>query len=67
MGLRSQHFLQVLGHKPYDEVIAKQIPGVDAAEAEAARQAIRDKYAAVQDAVNAAKTPDAIKVALEVN
>jgi hypothetical protein len=26
----------------------------------------RDKYAAVQDAVNAAKTPDAIKVALEV-
>ena len=52
---------------PYDEVIAKQIPGVDAAEAEAARQAIRDKYAAVQDAVNAAKTPDAIKVALEVN
>jgi hypothetical protein len=53
--------------KPYDEVIAKQIPGVDAAEAEAARQAIRDKYAAVQDAVNAAKTPDAIKVALEVS
>jgi hypothetical protein len=51
--------------KPYDEVIMKQIPGVDAAEAEAARQAIRDKYAAVQDAVNAAKTPDAIKVALE--
>jgi len=50
---------------PYDEVIMKQIPGVDAAEAEAARQAIRDKYAAVQDAVNAAKTPDAIKVALE--
>ena len=53
--------------KPFDEIIAKQIPGVDAAEAEAARQAIRDKYAAVQDAVNAAKTPDAIKVALEVN
>ena len=52
---------------PYDEVIAKQIPGVDAIAAEASRQAIRDKYAAVQDAVNAAKTPDAIKVALEVN
>jgi hypothetical protein len=59
--MRSEEF------QPYDEVIAKQIPGVDAAEAEAARQAIRDKYAAVQDAVNAAKTPDAIKVALEVN
>jgi hypothetical protein len=51
--------------KPYDDIIAKQIPGLDAAEAEAARVAIRDKYAAVQDAVNAAKTPDAIKVALE--
>jgi hypothetical protein len=51
--------------QPFDEVIMKQIPGVDAAEAEAARQAIRDKYAAVQDAVNTAKTPDAIKVALE--
>jgi hypothetical protein len=57
--MRSEEF------KPFDEIIAKQIPGVDAAEAEAARQAIRDKYAAVQDAVNAAKTPDAIKVALE--
>ena len=57
--MRSEEF------QPFDEVIAKQIPGVDAAEAEAARQAIRDKYAAVQDAVNAAKTPDAIKVALE--
>ena len=52
---------------PYDEVIMKQIPGVDAIAAEASRQVIRDKYAAVQDAVNAAKTPDAIKVALEVN
>jgi hypothetical protein len=41
---------------PHDEVIAKQIPGVDAAEAEAARQAIRDKYAEVQDAIDAAST-----------
>ena len=51
---------------PYDEVIAKQIPGVDAAEAEAARQAIRDKYSAVQDAIDVAATPDEIKQALEV-
>ena len=43
---------------PHDEVIAKQIPGVDAAEAEAARQEIRDKYAAVQDAIDAASTVD---------
>jgi len=33
---------------PYDEVIMKQIPGNDAVEAEAARQAIRDKYATIQ-------------------
>jgi hypothetical protein len=49
---------------PFDEVIAKQIPGKDAAEAEAARQAIRDKYAEVQDAIDAAESPDEIKAAL---
>jgi hypothetical protein len=52
--------------QPYDEVIAKQIPGVDAAEAEAARQAIRDKYTDVQANIDAAETPDEIKAALEV-
>ena len=50
--------------QPFDEVIAKQIPGVDAAEAEAARQAIRDKYAAVQDAIDVAETSDGVKAAL---
>ena len=50
---------------PHDEVIAKQIPGVSATEAEAARQAIRDKYAAIQDEIDAAETPDEIKSALE--
>jgi hypothetical protein len=49
---------------PFDAVIAKQIPGKDAAEAEAARQAIRDKYAEVQDAIDAAESPDEIKAAL---
>jgi hypothetical protein len=43
---------------PHDEVIMKQIPGADAVEAEAARQKIRDKYAAVQDAIDAASTVD---------
>lgn len=52
--------------KPFDEVIAKQIPGVDAVEAEAKRQEIREKYAAVQDAIEAAATPEDIKAALEV-
>jgi hypothetical protein len=39
---------------PHDEVIAKQIPGVSAEEAEAARQVIRDKYAAIQNDIDAA-------------
>lgn len=50
--------------KPYDEVIAKQIPG-QAEGAEAARQVIREKYAVVQAAIDAASTPDEIKAALE--
>jgi hypothetical protein len=49
--------------KPYDEAIAKQIPG-QMEGAEAARQAIREKYAAIQTAIDAAATPDQIKVAL---
>jgi hypothetical protein len=48
---------------PYDDAIAKQIPG-QAEGAEAARQAIRDKYAAVQVAIDAAQDGDAIKAAL---
>jgi len=49
---------------PFDEIIAKQIPGADAAEAEASRQGIRDKYADVQLAIDAAADPDEIKAAL---
>ena len=48
---------------PYDEAIAKQIPG-QMEGAEAARQVIRDKYVAVQAAIDAAATPDEIKAAL---
>jgi hypothetical protein len=51
---------------PHDEVIAKQIPGADAATAEEARQAIRDKYADMQDAIDAAGNPEAIKAALGI-
>ena len=50
--------------KPYDEVIMKQIPGIDATAAEAARQVIRDKYAAMQTAIDAATTADQIKAAM---
>lgn len=52
--------------KPLDAVIMKQIPGIDAAQAEAERQAIRDKYAAMQADIDAAATPDEIKSALGV-
>jgi len=52
--------------KPYDEVIMKQIPGADATAAEQARQEIRDKYAQVQEQIDAAASPDEIKAALEV-
>lgn len=46
--------------KPYDDAIAKQIPGqMDGAEAE--RQKIRDKYAALQAQMDAAQTPDELK------
>jgi hypothetical protein len=59
--LRTEEF------KPYDEVIMKQIPGVDAVAAEEARQQVRFKYALIQDAINVASTTDEIKAALEVN
>lgn len=52
---------------PFDQLIAKQIPGVSAQQAEVERQKIRDKYAAMQTAIDAAQTPDAIKAALEGN
>lgn len=50
--------------KPYDEIIMKQIPGNNLSEAEAARQAIRDKYALMQTAIDAATTVDEIKAAM---
>jgi hypothetical protein len=49
--------------KPFDEAIAKQIPGqMDGAEAQ--RQAIREKYVVIQAAVDAATTTEEIKAAL---
>jgi len=46
---------------PHDEIIAKQIPGVSAEEAEAARQVIRTKYADMQTAMDAAATVEELK------
>lgn len=50
--------------KPHDEVIMKQIPGADAKAAEAARQEIRNKYADMQVAIDAAESADELKVIL---
>ena len=49
--------------KPYDDAIAKQIPG-QMEGAEAARAAIRTKYADMQTAIDAAATVDEIKAAM---
>lgn len=52
--------------KPYDEVIMKQLPSVDAQAAEAARQEIREKYAAMQIAIDSANSPEEIKAVLNI-
>lgn len=49
--------------KPYDDAIAKQIPG-QAEGAEAQRQLIREKYATLQTAMDAAQTVDELKALL---
>jgi len=48
---------------PLDQKIAAQIPGTNTVAIEAERQAIRDKYATMQAAIDAAATPEAIKTA----
>jgi len=47
--------------KPFDEIIAKQIPGTDIQSVEAQRQSVRDKYADIQAKIDAANTVDEIK------
>ena len=50
--------------KPLDTLIALRIPSVDVQVVEADRQAIRDRYADMQTQIEAAKSPDEIKLAL---
>ena len=49
--------------QPYDDAIAKQIPG-QMTGAEEARAAIRAKYATMQTAIDAASTVDEVKAAM---
>lgn len=53
--------------KPFDELIAKNIPGVSFSETEAARQKIRDKYALMQNQIDNATSVDEIKLACGFN
>jgi hypothetical protein len=50
--------------EPLDAVIMKQIPGNDFTQAEAQRQAIRDKYAALQVQMDAAQNIEELKTLL---
>lgn len=47
--------------KPFDEIIALQIPGNDAIQAETQRQLIRDKYAAIQLEIDACEDINSLK------
>jgi hypothetical protein len=51
--------------KPHDEVIMKQIPGNDMAEAETARQAIREKYETIQADIESAEDVVELKQILD--
>lgn len=50
---------------PHDKMISLQIPGADHDAAEAARAAIRARYAIIESAIDAATTTDEIKEALQ--
>lgn len=52
--------------EPYDAIIAQQIPGTSAQQAEAARAEIREKYAQMQTAVDAATSPQDLKAVLGI-
>lgn len=49
---------------PLDDAISKRIPGTDEAAVEAARQALRDKYADLQIAIDRAAGVDDVKAVL---
>jgi len=46
--------------KPFDEIISKQIPGLSLEQAEAERKAIRQKYDALQENINATDSVDSL-------
>lgn len=51
--------------QPYDDIIAKQIPGEDADDAEAQRALIRTKYATKQTEIDACTTVEQLQTIIE--
>jgi hypothetical protein len=52
---------------PLDEALALKIPGTDELQIESQRQALRDGYAQMQQAIDAATTPEQLKAALNAD
>ena len=51
--------------QPYDDIIAKQIPGEDATDAEAQRVLIRTKYATKQTEIDACTTVEQLQTIID--
>jgi hypothetical protein len=58
--------LRAAEFEPLDNQISKQIPGISFEELEAQRQVVRDKYTDMQQSIDSATTPEAIKSALGI-
>lgn len=58
VGHKHRRFARAGEFLPFDEIIAKQIPGADAQEAEVQRQLIREKYAIIQEDIDSATNID---------
>jgi hypothetical protein len=51
--------------KPYDDLISKQIPNTDLGLIETERQAIREKYQAIQNSIDSATSVFELKLAMQ--
>lgn len=60
--LSKMRYVRQMEFKPYDEIIALQIPGEDAQAAEAQRVLIRQKYADIQNDIDGTETISDLKL-----
>ncbi len=66
IGHKIRRELRAKEFEPHDKIIVLQIPGANHVAAEAARQAIRDKYAVIQGLIDSSNSTEEIKQALGV-